>query len=100
MLAIFFLEFNPIYLKDCIKVQEKKSKVVVSCSRPRQNVKLLQAVSRCSRATMAEKCTKKRDARAELLFCQFKPITLLPVSLRLVSSLLKLLNRSKMSGVL
>ena len=27
-------------LKDCIKVQEKKKKVVVFCSRPRQNVKL------------------------------------------------------------
>ena len=27
-------------LKDCIKVQEKKRKVVVSCSLPRQNVKL------------------------------------------------------------
>ena len=26
--------------KDCIKVQEKKKKVVVLCSRPRQNVKL------------------------------------------------------------
>ena len=25
---------------DCIKVQEKKKKVVVVCSRPRQNVKL------------------------------------------------------------
>ena len=99
MLAIFFFEFNSIYLKDCIKVQEKKSKVVVSCSRPRQNVKLLQAVSRGSRATMGEKCTKKR-ARAELLFCQFKPVTLLPVSLRSVSSLLKLHNRSKMCGVL
>ena len=27
-------------LKDCIKVQKKKKKVVVLCSRPRQNVKL------------------------------------------------------------
>ena len=27
-------------LKDCIKVQEKKKKVVVFCSRPQQNVKL------------------------------------------------------------
>ena len=27
-------------LKDCIKVHEKKKKVVVMCSRPRQNVKL------------------------------------------------------------
>ena len=28
----------------------------------------------CSRATTAEKCTKKRDARAKLLFCLSKPI--------------------------
>ena len=27
-------------LKDCIKVQEKKKKVIVLCSRPPQNVKL------------------------------------------------------------
>ena len=27
-------------LKDCIKVQKKKKKVVVLCSRPRQNVNL------------------------------------------------------------
>ena len=35
---------NPLFwtsiLKDCIKVQEKKRKVVAFCSRPRQNVKL------------------------------------------------------------
>ena len=30
------------------------------------------AVSRCSRATTAKKCTKKRDARAKLLFCLSK----------------------------
>ena len=29
-----------LILKDCIKVQEKKKKVVVLCSRPGQNVKL------------------------------------------------------------
>ena len=33
-----FLELR--ILKDCIKVQEKKKKVVVFCSRPRRNVKL------------------------------------------------------------
>ena len=32
-----FLELNS---EGCIKVQEKKRKVVVLCSRPRQNVKL------------------------------------------------------------
>ena len=29
-----------LILKDCIKVQEKKKKIVILCSRPRQNVKL------------------------------------------------------------
>ena len=58
-------------LKDRIKVQEKKSKVVVLCSRPLQNVKL-DRLSRRSRTTKAKKCTKKRDARAKLLFCQSK----------------------------
>ena len=48
-------------LKDCIKVQEKKKKVVVFLSRPRENVS-------CSRVRMAEKWTKTRDARATLFF--------------------------------
>ena len=54
------------FLKDCIKLQEKQKKL---CSRPRQNVKL--GTSRCSRATKAKKRTKKRGARAKLLFCQY-----------------------------
>ena len=29
-------------------------------------------------ATRAKKCTKERDARANLLFCQSKPIAFLP----------------------
>ena len=32
------------------------------------------ALSRCSRAMTAKKCTKKRDARAKLLFCYHTPI--------------------------
>ena len=36
MLATFFRGI----LKDCIKVQEKKKKVIVLCSRPQQNMKL------------------------------------------------------------
>ena len=40
----------------------------------------------------AKKCTKKRDARAELLFCQSKAIAFLPFSLLSPSSLLKLPN--------
>ena len=90
-------------LKDCIKVQEKKKKVVVLCSRPRRNMKLLRAASRCSRATTAEKCTKKRDARAKLLFCLSKPIAFLPFPLPAPSSLhkrdLKIQDGSEDDGV-
>ena len=45
--------------------------------------------SRCSRAATAKKCTKKRDARAKLFFCQSKPSAFLPLSLPSPSSLLK-----------
>ena len=44
--------------------REKKMKVVVLRCRPRQNVEL--GTLSCSRATTAEKWTKKRDARAKL----------------------------------
>ena len=40
----------------------------------------------------AKKCTKKRDARAELLFGQYKPSLVLPFSLTSPSSLLELNN--------
>ena len=40
----------------------------------------------------AKKCTKKRDARAELLFGQSKPSLVLPFSLTSPSSLLELNN--------
>ena len=36
-----------------------------------------------------KKCTKKRDARAKLFFCQSKAIAFLPFSLLSPSSLLK-----------
>ena len=45
----YFITFNlsnvgkifwSLILKDCIKVQEKKKKVVFLCSRPQQNAKL------------------------------------------------------------
>ena len=41
---------------------------------------------------MAKKCTKKRDARVKLFFCQSKPISIafLPFSLSLLSSSLLL----------
>ena len=38
----------------------------------------------------AKKCTKKRDARAKLLFYRSKPVAFLPFSLTSPSSLLKL----------
>ena len=38
----------------------------------------------------AKKCTKTRDARAKLLFCQSKPIAFLPCALTSPSLLLKL----------
>ena len=69
------------------KVQEKKKKVVVFSSRPRQNVRLF---SRCSPAATAKKCTKKRDARAKLLFYQSKSSAFLPFSLPSPSSLRRL----------
>ena len=37
-----------------------------------------------------KECTKKRDARAELLFCQSKLVAFFPFSLTSPSSLLKL----------
>ena len=51
-----------------------------------------QAVSRCSRVTTAEKCTKKCDACAKLLFCLSKRIAFLPFLLSSPSSLRKLPN--------
>ena len=48
-------------IKDCIKVQEKKKKVVVLGSRSPKNVKL--GIFLRGRAMTAKKCTKKRDAR-------------------------------------
>ena len=42
---------------------------------------------------------KKRDARAKLLFCQSKPIALLPFSLRSPSSLLKLPINAELGGL-
>ena len=38
----------------------------------------------------AKKCRKKCDARAKMLFCQSKPVSLLPFFLLSLSSLLKL----------
>ena len=74
----FFQSLIPNY---CIKVQEKKKKVVVLCSRPRQNVKN-EPLSRGSRAVTAKKCTKSVMhvqsccfANLNLLFFFFLPFS-------------------------
>ena len=63
MLAIF-LELNS---KGLHQSSGKEKKVVVFCSRPRQNVRKFHVVVV---QQLAEKCTKKRDARVKLLFCR------------------------------
>ena len=45
-----------------------------------------------------KKCTKERDARAKLLFCQSKPIAFSPFSLPSPSLLLKLPNVNSRLG--
>ena len=61
------------------KFRKRKSKSLFLCSGPRKNLKL--GILRRSRAVKAKKGTIKRDARAELLLCQSKPIAFLPFSL-------------------
>ena len=75
-------------LNDSVEVQEKIKKVVVLSSLPPQTYNY--AFSRRSRAVTAKNCTKKRDARTDLLFCQSKPISFLPFSLTSPWSLLTL----------
>ena len=75
-------------LKDCIKVQEKKRKLL-SCV-PVVDKTWIQALSRCSRATTAKKCTKKAWCRCKVVVLLIKPIAFLPFSLPSASSLLKL----------
>ena len=76
-------------LKDCIKVQKKKKKVVVFCSPSSTKREIRQfhvvVVQRRQRNVQ-----KKHDARAKLLFCLSKPIFFLPFSLPSSSSLRKL----------
>ena len=55
------------FLSTISKFRKRKiENVVVACLRPPQNEKL------GSRAVTAKKCTKKRDARAKMLFCLVK----------------------------
>ena len=75
-------------LKDCIKVQEKKRKLL-SCV-PVLDKTWIQAFSRCSRATTAKKCAKKAWCTCIVVVLLIKPIAFLPFSLPSASSLLKL----------
>ena len=54
------------FLRAISKFQIERGNFVVACVRPLYNVKL--GISRRSRAVTAKKCTKKRDARANVLF--------------------------------
>ena len=80
--------FCSLILKDCIKVQGKKRKLL-SCV-PVLDKTWIQALSRCSRATTAKKCTKKAWCTCKVVVLLIKPIAFLPFSLPSASSLLKL----------
>ena len=54
------------FLNTVSKIQEKKKEVAFLCSRPPKNV-INKALSRRSRATTAEECTKKCDEWTKLL---------------------------------
>ena len=77
-------------LKDCIKVQEKKRKFLSFV--PVLDKTWIQALSRCSRAMTAKKCTKKACCTCKVVVFLIKPIAFLPFSLPSASSLLKLPN--------
>ena len=64
MLA-FFLELSSKRLYQS-SGKEKESRCLVFTSSTKREIK---AFSHRSRAVTAKKCTKKRDARAKLLFC-------------------------------
>ena len=66
-------------LEDCSEFRKTKKKVVALCSRPPQNVKLGSFTSLSY--SDGKEGYKTRVARAELLFCQSKPIAVLPFSL-------------------
>ena len=69
------------------KIRKRKRKFL--CCVHRVHKAGARNVSCYRRAMTATKCTKKRDARAKLLFCQSKPIAFLPVSFSSPSSLVK-----------
>ena len=56
------------FLNTVSKIQENKKEVAFLCSRPLKNV-INKALSRRSRATMAQKCIENRDGRAKSCCC-------------------------------
>ena len=90
-----FLELNSKILYRS-SGKEKESRCLVFTFSTKREIK---AFSHRSRAVTARKCTKKRDARAKMLFCQSKPTAFLPFLLTSPSSLLKL-PKIKMIGTL
>ena len=86
MVAIF-LELNSKRLYQSSGI-EKERRCPVFTSSTKREIRHFHVS--CSRAPTAMKCTKKRVARAKLLFCQSKPIAFLPISLPSPPLLLKL----------
>ena len=82
-------------LKDCIEVQEKKkeSRCLVFTSLKKREIRQFHVVVVQWRQTV-KKGTKKRVARAKLLFCQSKPVAFVTFLLTSPWSLLKLPNEA------
>ena len=78
-------------LNNSIKDQEKKRKLL-SCV-PVLDKTWIQALSRCSRATTAKKCTKKAWYTCKVVVLLIKPVAFLPFWSPSTSSLLKLPNK-------
>ena len=83
----FFVELNS---KDCFQSKfRKRKRKPLSCVHVLHKT-WIETYLRHSCAVTAKKCTNNLDARAELLFCQSKPIAFLPFSLTSYLSLSKL----------
>ena len=95
---VYFVKCWSWILKECIKVQEKKRKLLSWV--PVLDKTWIQAFSRCNRATTAKKCTKKAWCRCKVVVLLIKPTAFLPFSLPSASSLLKLPNLWWREGLL
>ena len=92
----FFLELNSkrLYLSS---VKVRGSRCHVFTSSEKREIRQFHIVVAHWLELTAKKCTKKRDSRAKLLFCQSKPITFLPFPLTPTLSLLKLTIKGTVS---